>query len=131
MKGFADILALARENVQNNPSLKNRPDIEMALQYVAGLKDEVEEVKAEIKLNNLIHLEDELSDIAWDYACIIATLEQGGFIDSAESVLKHGFKKYSERTPAFLTGDQPLWDSIKLNQKQELKNRHQEKYGQV
>jgi NTP pyrophosphatase (non-canonical NTP hydrolase) len=128
-KGFVDILAIARENIKNNPSLARRPAKEVALQYLSGLKDEVEEVRAEIKENNKVHLEDELSDIAWDYACLLAQLELAGYIDSAEDVIAHGLSKYSERAPAFLEDSEDMWDAIKTKQKAELKQRHEELYG--
>jgi NTP pyrophosphatase (non-canonical NTP hydrolase) len=129
MEKFRDILHIARENIRNNPSLQGRSADEVALQYLAGLKDEVEEVKDEIKENNSVHLEDELSDIAWDYACMLAQLEHAGYIKSAEAVIAHGLTKYSERAPAFLEATDELWDAIKTKQKAELKQRHEELYG--
>ncbi len=129
MEKFRDILAIARENIRRNPSLQSRPAEEVALQYLAGLKDEIEEVREEIRERNQIHLEDELSDIAWDYACVLAQLEQAGYIESAEAVIEHGFAKYSERAPAFLENSEDAWDAVKAKQKAELKNRHEELYG--
>ncbi len=129
MEKFRDILNLARENIQKNPSLQGRESEDVALQYLGGLKDEVEEVHNEIKENNRVHLEDELSDIAWDYACVLAQLEQAGYIDSAEAVIAHGLSKYSERAPAFLETNEVMWDAIKTKQKAELKQRHEERYG--
>lgn len=129
MEKFRDILNIARENIRKNPSLQGRTSEDVALQYLSGLKDEVEEVRDEIKENNSVHLEDELSDIAWDYACVLAQLEQVGYIDSAESVIEHGFAKYSERAPAFLEASEDMWNTVKTKQKEDLKNRHQELYG--
>ncbi len=129
MEKFRDILDIARENIRNNPSLQGRPSEEVALQYLAGLKDEVEEVRDEVKENNRIHLEDELSDIAWDYACVLAQLEQAGYIESAEAVIAHGLTKYSQRAPAFLEATEEPWEAVKAKQKAELKQRHEELYG--
>lgn len=129
MEKFRDILAIARENIRQNPSLQGRPVDEVALQYLSGLKDEVEEVRVEIKEHNRVHLEDELSDIAWDYACVLAQLEHAGYIDSAEAVIVHGLDKYKERAPAFLEASEEMWDAIKTKQKAELKQRHEELYG--
>lgn len=129
MEKFRDILNIARENIRKNPSLQDRPAEEVALQYLAGLKDEVEEVRAEIKEYNRVHLEDELSDIAWDYACVLAQLEHAGYIDSAEAVIVHGLSKYGERAPAFLESTEEAWGVVKAKQKEELKNRHNELYG--
>jgi NTP pyrophosphatase (non-canonical NTP hydrolase) len=129
MEKFLDILHIARENIRKNPSLQGRGSEEVALQYLAGLKDEVEEVREEVKQHNKVHLEDELSDIAWDYACLLAQLEQAGYIDSAENVIAHGLTKYSERAPAFLEPSEDMWDAIKTKQKVDLKQRHEELYG--
>ena len=129
MEKFRDILDIARENIRNNPSLQSRPSEEVALQYLAGLKDEVEEVRAEIKENNCVYLEDELSDIAWDYTCALAQLELAGYIESAEAVIAHGLAKYSERAPAFLEATEEPWEAVKAKQKAELRRRHEELYG--
>ncbi len=129
MEKFRDILDIARENIRKNPSLQGRPSEEVALQYLAGLKDEIEEVRDEIREENQIHLEDELSDIAWDYACVLAQLEQAGYIESAEAVIAHGLTKYSQRAPAFLEATEEPWEAVKAKQKAELKQRHEELYG--
>lgn len=80
--------------------------------------------KKKIKDNNSVYLEDELSDIAWDYACLLVQLEHAGYIDSAEAVIAHGLLKYSERAPAFLEASEDMWDAIKRKQKADLKKRH-------
>jgi NTP pyrophosphatase (non-canonical NTP hydrolase) len=129
MEKFRDIITIARENIRQNPSLQGRPTKDVVLQYLEGLKDEVEEVRQEVKENNKVHLEDELSDIAWDYACILAQLELAGYIDSAEAVIEHGLSKYSERAPAFLADTEEPWEAVKTKQKSELKVRHEELYG--
>lgn len=123
------MLAIARENINHNPSLQNRPADEIAKHYVQGLGNEVGEVENEIRDNNHIHLQDELSDIAWDYACLLMQLESCGYIESAEAVLSHGCAKYTERLPAFMAGDQMLWDNIKAKQKSVLKAAHEKRYG--
>lgn len=128
-KGFLEILAIARDNIKGNPSLIGRTTKEVALQYLQGLTDEIKEVTDEIKENNAVYLEDELSDIAWDYACVLACLEAGGHIKSAEAVLNHGYEKYQERAPAFLHPNEEAWDAVKKEQKTTLKQRHEETYG--
>lgn len=128
-KGFLEILEIARDNIRHNPSLANRSGVDVGLQYLSGLKDEVEEVVVEVKENNAVYLEDELSDIAWDYACVLASLEQKGLIKSAEAVLAHGLEKYSERAPAFLEASEDHWETVKKIQKEVLKKRHEELYG--
>jgi NTP pyrophosphatase (non-canonical NTP hydrolase) len=128
-KGFFEILEIARENIRSNPSLQGRTAEDVALQYLEWLQDEVAEVTEEVKEHNRIHLEDELSDIAWNYAVILALLEERGLIDSVETVLEHGLNKYKERRPAFLAADQSLWNEVKAKQKTELMQRHEELYG--
>ena len=129
MEKFRDILAIARENIRQNPSLQGRSAEDVVLQYLKGLQDEVAEVTEEVREHNRVHLEDELSDIAWDYACVLAKLEQAGYIDSAETVIAHGLNKYSERAPAFLEASEEMWDAVKAKQKADLKTRHEELYG--
>ncbi len=129
MDKFLKILEIARENIRKNPSLQNRPVSDVAIQYLRGLQDEVAEVTAEIIPQNSVYLEDELADIAWDYACVLAQLEQAGYIDSAESVIDHALSKYTERAPAFLEASEDMWEEVKANQKENLKKRHEEKYG--
>lgn len=126
---FSEILNIARENIRRNPSLVGRSGVELGHQYLNGLKDEVEEVAVEVKENNAVYLEDELSDIAWDYACVLASLESKGLIESAEAVLAHGLEKYSQRAPAFLETTEDHWESIKEIQKEELQKRHEALYG--
>ena len=129
MEKFRDILVIARENIRQNPSLRGRSVEDVVLQYLKGLQDEVAEVTEEVKEHNRVHLEDELSDITWDYACVLAKLEQAGYIDSAEAVIAHGLNKYSERAPAFLEASEDMWDAVKAKQKTDLKTRHEELYG--
>lgn len=126
---FLKILEIARENVRKNPSVVSVPTAEICERYLSGLMDEVAEVRAEIREHNEVHLTDELSDIAWDYAVVLALAEQRGLIGSAESVLAHGYTKYAERAPAFLESSEDKWDEVKAKQKAELKARHQDKYG--
>jgi NTP pyrophosphatase (non-canonical NTP hydrolase) len=129
MHGFMDMLELARENVRSNPSVVNNSTEDVYHSYLQALKDEAEEVTAEVKEDNSVYLTDELSDIAWDYAMILALLESRGYILSAEEVLTHGFNKYYERTPALRESSSEMWQAIKKTQKEELKKRHEEKHG--
>ena len=129
-KGFFDMLAIARENVRQNPNLVNADTTEIVFRYLRGIKDEVDEVSDEVKVDNDVYLTDELSDIAWDYAVLLALLEERGYVTSAEQVLTHGLQKYTERTPAFRAGNAVLWEDIKTRQKEVLSKRHTEKYNQ-
>jgi NTP pyrophosphatase (non-canonical NTP hydrolase) len=127
-QSFLTVIELARENVRNNPSLQGRSGEAVALQYLSGLKDEVKEVVTEIRPDNHVHLEDELSDIAWNYACVLAQLEHIGYIKNIEAVLEHSMQKYTQRAPAFLEESEEMWESIKATQKMILKKRHHEHY---
>lgn len=128
-KDFNELLEIARSNISRNPSLFGRSTNDIANQYLNGLKDELNEVMVEIKESNQIYLQDELSDIAWDYACVLASLEAGGYIESATAVIEHGLNKYAKRSPAFLEASDAMWEAIKVEQKADLKKQHQAKYG--
>lgn len=128
-KKFEDILLIAKQNVEHNPSIVEADTNSAVRRYIAGLIDEVREVEKEIKVDNEVYLNDELSDIAWDYATLLSVLENRGLISSAQDIFEYAHKKYLERTPAFLEGSQDLWIEIKEQQKKELKKKHEEKYG--
>jgi NTP pyrophosphatase (non-canonical NTP hydrolase) len=128
-KEFTDILAIARENVERNPNNTSVDTETLVRKYLDGLADEILEVRDEVKEKNDVHLIDELSDIAWNYATLLMALENRGLIPSAEEVLLHAYTKYTERTPAFLIGSMDLWNDVKTKQKLALERRHQEKYG--
>ncbi len=127
-KDFLELLKIARSNVANNPSIVGKSIKDISWRYLNGLSDEVSEVKSELHPNNEIYLVDELSDIIWDYTVLLSVLESGGWIKSAEEVLKHANQKYTERTPAFLKGSDELWKKIKNRQKVKLELRHKLKY---
>lgn len=128
-KGFLDIVAIARDNVRKNPSVVDLSTEDATKRYLNGLSDEVEEVFVEVKENNAVFLADELSDIAWNYAVVLALLEYRGLIPSVEIVLAHAHTKYVERAPAFLEASSELWDEVKKMQKATLEKKHQEQYG--
>lgn len=129
MQGFSDILAIARENAVKNPSITNAETMVAATRYLNALLDEVREVQGELHEKNEVYLTDELSDILWDWLALLAICEDRKLIESAEDVLAHAGKKYSERAPALLVESDDLWKEVKERQKQELTRRHQEKYG--
>ena len=129
MKDFSDMLALARHNVANNPSISSEVTETVVERYLKGLVDEVNEVKAEIKVNNEIYLKDELSDIVWDFSVLVAILESRGYLKKAEDIFAQAHTKYLERSPAFQYTDEVLWEEIKQTQKQNLAKQHKEKYG--
>jgi NTP pyrophosphatase (non-canonical NTP hydrolase) len=129
MSEFAKIVAIARENVRNNPDLIQADPHAAIMRYLEGLQDEVAEVRSEVREQNEVYLTDELSDIAWDYAVLLALCEKHGYTPSAEQVLEHGSRKYTERAEAFSKGDGLLWKDIKEKQKAVLATLHAEKYS--
>ncbi len=84
-----------------------------------SITDEVEEVREEIKPNNLAHLEDELGDILWGWLILVEKLKEREFIGSHEDIFKRTLKKYEERILP-LNGDKndhKIWKEVKAKQK--------------
>ncbi|HEU4677441.1 MAG TPA: MazG nucleotide pyrophosphohydrolase domain-containing protein [Candidatus Paceibacterota bacterium] len=129
-KTFKDIYAIAERNVKENPYVREKEADEIIGIYLDWLRGEVEEVRDETKPRNRIHLADELADILWVYAGLLAVLKDRGYIDSVEEVFMQSHEKYTERMPAFLRSSAELWESIKARQKEDLALRHQKEYGQ-
>ena len=129
MEPLQKLLEVANRNALENPSIVGVDTKEIAMKYLNGLADEVEEVAAEFKDNNSVHLTDELSDIVWDYFVVLKICETRGWIESTDEVFKHAIEKYEERSPAMIEADETMWDEIKSKQKAELKAKHQEKHG--
>lgn len=94
--------------------------------YIEELQSEIEEMKAEMKENNSVYLEDELWDILWDYLNIVYLLEKKGYID-AQGVIERCEKKFGERI-IWSEKDIP-WNEVKQQQKQELLAEHNTKYN--
>ena len=93
-----------------------------------AIEEEVQEVKEEIKANNLAHLEDELSDILWGWLTIVEKLKDEGYVSSHEAILERGLKKYEERILA-LKGDErdhAIWKEVKERQKEKLERERDE-----
>jgi len=84
--------------------------------------DEIEEVREELKPNNVACLEDELSDILWGWMVLIEKLKQSKYVSSHEDILKRTLKKYEERILP-LKGDESdhaIWKEVKNRQKEAL-----------
>ena len=84
-----------------------------------AMRDEIDEVKEEIKPNNKAHLEDELSDILWGWLSLIENLKDEGYVGSHEAIIQRGLKKYEERILS-LYGDErdhAIWREVKAKQK--------------
>jgi NTP pyrophosphatase (non-canonical NTP hydrolase) len=84
---------------------------------------EVEEVKAEIKPNNIPYLEDELGDILWDWLLLVSNLKRLGLVTNHQNIINRAIKKYKERVLPFKgdMSDSIIWKEVKKRQKEELK----------
>lgn len=123
MEDAQEMYELARKRVQYAKS-RHQVDDGFAMDYVQGIKDEMDEVISEIKEGNAIHLEDELSDVLWDYFNLLRALEELGYIRSGEHVFARGKKKYEERFLAIEQGSSDVWDAIKAKQKIDIAKMH-------
>ncbi len=95
--------------------------------YLEWIKNETDEVIPEIKMNNSIYLEDELSDIFWTYITLLVRLDQEWYIDKS-AVFETCKNKFTQRTQAL--ENNISWDEIKKIQKENLAKKHEEKYGE-
>ena len=87
-----------------------------------SIRDEVEEVREEIKADNLAHLEDELSDILWGWMVLVEKLKDDNYVGSHEDIMKRALKKYEERILPLKgnSGDHAIWREVKGQQKEAL-----------
>lgn len=101
---------------------------ETPLTYLNELIGEVEEVKQELqKEKNLVHLEDELWDILWDYLNVLWLLDKEGKIKKSR-IFKKAYKKFDERIDA-IWKKWMNWKEIKEKQKKKLAETHTRVYG--
>ena len=99
--------------------------------YFDELPNELQEAKEEDKINNHVHLEDELWDVFWNYLMLLQSLKHEWKIRSIDSVIERAYSKFSERVGKdghYGTEDQLDWETIKKWQKARLKKEHQDKY---
>ena len=84
-----------------------------------SIRDEVEEVREEIKPNNTAHLEDELSDILWGWMVLVEKLNDSEYVGTHEAVIKRALKKYEERILPLKgdASDHEIWCEVKAKQK--------------
>lgn len=95
--------------------------------YFNWILEEMEEVKDEIKLNNTVHLEDELWDVLWWYVCLLQIFKKNWYITDVKKVFERSYKKLSERIDAHNQQDSTTywsWIETKKKQKKELKDEH-------
>lgn len=88
--------------------------------YINAIRNELEEVKDEIKKNNSVLLEDELWDVLWTYLCLLNSLEKEWFITSTDKVFERSYKKYSERIDVITWKNNWEWRDVKNKQKRDL-----------
>ncbi len=88
-----------------------------------SIKEEVDEVREEIKELNLPKLEDELCDILWAWMMLVEGLHSQKLIRGHEVILQRALKKYKERILP-LKGekieDEIIWQEVKKRQLKEL-----------
>ena len=78
--------------------------------YLTAIKNEADEVIEEISNSRPCYLEDELTDILWNYLNVLAALEKEADID-LPSVLTRACNKYEERMSGIESGER--WADIK------------------
>ncbi len=116
----------------NVTQCKNQPQTEYFQKYISWrfyfdlIEEEILEAKKELKKDNSVYLEDELSDILWNYLSLLHCLEEEWYI-SKQQVLERCLKKFSERTEWIEAW--VLWNKIKSQQKRELLDEHNKKYN--
>ena len=101
-----------------------------SITYFDWLKDEIEEVREELKENNSVYLEDELWDILRDYLNLIESLKWEWKISSLENIVLRAEKKYFERVKAIKWKKDKVspWFETKSKQKEGLKKEHNLRY---
>ncbi len=85
--------------------------------YLSAMRKEIDEVVEEIPKHRVCFLEDELSDVLWDYLNAVLALEKEAGI-GLESVLRRACGKYQARVSGIESG--ASWQQIKRAQKQAL-----------
>ena len=81
--------------------------------YLAGIKNEVDEVIEETPKSRQCYLEDELGDILWNYLNVLTTMEKETGIEP-KAVLIRACRKYEARVSAIESGIK--WSEIKEQQ---------------
>ena len=121
MKEIEELIDLAK--LKNDIDLKRGDERFFDEEWLMEqLISEVHEVEEEMKLKNTPFLEDELGDILWSWIILVKKLEDKGFINSCQSVIKRTLKKYKERVNSIdgSIDDYKKWEEIKIKQKNEL-----------
>lgn len=114
MENFDTLLDIVRRKSAYD---RNNPWYAGPQSYLAGLKDEVDEVLDEIARQRGCYLEDELGDLLWNCLNAIVALQKGGEV-TLESVLARACRKFETRLSGLEAGR--AWDDIKREQKAAL-----------
>ncbi|MEZ4200561.1 MAG: MazG nucleotide pyrophosphohydrolase domain-containing protein [Candidatus Paceibacterota bacterium] len=130
MHGNIDtILALAKRNIQTNPTIAKKSVESVVTRYIEEIAKEAAEVLPEVKEQNAIHLTDELGDVFWDFINLVSLCADRGLIDSVDDVFIAAVDKYTERSKAFSESNDEKWNEIKGVQKARLAKKHTYRYG--
>ena len=95
--------------------------------YLEWIVEEIQEATTEIKPNNTVYLEDELSDILRDYLNILETLTREKYIHSPEAVFSRCHNKYKERYADKVANI--TWETTKKRHKKILEEEHNTLYS--
>ena len=122
MKEIDELIELSRYNhkLDLKRGQKEYLSLEWALNEIIA---EVEEVKAELKDNNIPRIEDELGDILWGFFMSMEKFKYEGYEVDVKRVIKRALKKYKERVLPLkgeIKADREIWDRVKEKQKKEL-----------
>lgn len=90
--------------------------------YLAGLREEIDEVVEEIPNKRVCFLEDELADVLWDYLNFVVALEEEEGVN-IEDIVHRACHKYHERLSAMDKGES--WNDVKVRQKTALEKEQQ------
>lgn len=118
MENFAKLLDIVRRKAVFD---RSNPWYTGPQSYLAGLKDEVDEVIDEIDRQRACYLEDELGDLLWNCLNATVALENAGQV-SLESVLARACRKFEMRLSGLEAGR--TWEDIKHEQQAALAREH-------
>jgi NTP pyrophosphatase (non-canonical NTP hydrolase) len=122
MKEIEELIELSKYN--HKLDSKRGQEVYLNLEWALNqIKAEVEEVKAELKPNNIPKIEDELGDILWGFFMSMEKFKYDGYEIDVKRVIKRALKKYKERVLPLkgeIKADREIWDRVKEKQKREL-----------
>ncbi|MDQ7022638.1 MAG: MazG nucleotide pyrophosphohydrolase domain-containing protein [Candidatus Gracilibacteria bacterium] len=81
--------------------------------YFEQISEELEEALDENRLNNSVHLEDELGDVLWCYLGLLNGLKSEGKITSVEKVFERSYNKFTGRIKEEDGTNNGIWNEVK------------------